>query len=290
MIYDCFTFFNELELLELRLNELAGVVDKFVLVEAAKTHTGKPKPLHYQDNRARFSQFKDKIIHIVVDDMPTAKNPWVLERFQRNAIARGLANCKPDDFVLVSDLDEIPRATTVAEMKQKLLFENNWTANLAHAALNSTFVKWLTKPKDLRWKLRRNNPFIYKFQQVHFTNYLNCRFIEPPFWYGTRMIHYRDYSTADEIRYSGYKVVENGGWHFTYMGGADRVRQKLEAYAHQENNLPQHTDAQAIDTVINRGESLFNKGGRLQFVPLDDSFPRYLLENRGKYASWIKPL
>jgi len=290
MLYDCFTFFNELELLELRLNEMAGVVDKFVLVEAAQTHTGKPKPLHYQENRARFSAFQDKIIHIAVADMPTSKDPWVLERFQRNAISRGLANCRPDDIVLVSDLDEIPRAATVAEMKQKLPFEDSWSAKLAHGVLNSHLVKCLTHPKDLRWKLRRNHPFVYRFQQVHFTNYLNCRFVESPFWYGTRLIHYRDFSTADEIRYSGYKVVENGGWHFTYMGGADRVRQKLDAYAHQENNLPQLADPQAIDRVINQGQSLFNKGGKVQFVPLDDTFPRYLLEHRDKYASWIKPV
>ena len=90
MIYDCFTFFNELELLELRLNELAGVVDKFVLVEATQTHTNKPKPLHYHENRARFSAFHDKIIHVIVDDMPQSSDPWIPENFQRKCIARGL--------------------------------------------------------------------------------------------------------------------------------------------------------------------------------------------------------
>lgn len=106
MIYDCFTFFNELELLELRLNELAGIVDKFVLVEATQTHTNQLKPLYFQENRARFSAFRDKIIHVVVDDLPVSKDAWVPENFQRNAIARGLVNCQPDDFILVSDLDE----------------------------------------------------------------------------------------------------------------------------------------------------------------------------------------
>lgn len=75
MIYDCFTFFNELELLELRLHELADVVDKFVLVEATKTHSNKSKPLYYWENRSRFGEFHDKIIHIIVDDLPDAKDP-----------------------------------------------------------------------------------------------------------------------------------------------------------------------------------------------------------------------
>ena len=71
MIYDCFIFFNELELLELRLNELAGVVDKFVLVEATRTFTNEPKPLFFQENRARFREFDSRIIHVVVADSPS---------------------------------------------------------------------------------------------------------------------------------------------------------------------------------------------------------------------------
>src|ERR1022692_3538362 len=85
MIYDCFTFFDELELLELRLHELGDVVDKFVWVEATKTHSNKSKPLHYQENRVLFQAFHDQIIHVVVDDMPDSNDSWVLENFQRNA-------------------------------------------------------------------------------------------------------------------------------------------------------------------------------------------------------------
>src|SRR5579863_8430750 len=116
MIYDCFTFFNELELLELRLNELAGVVDRFVIVEATKTHSGKPKPLHYRDNQARISRFHSQIIHVIVDDMPVSDDAWTLENFQRNCIVRGLTGCRPDDFILISDLDELPRAGVVKRM------------------------------------------------------------------------------------------------------------------------------------------------------------------------------
>jgi len=287
MIYDCFTFFNELELLEVRLHELAGVVDKFVLVEATKTHSNKAKPLYYQENRARFSAFHDKIIHLVVE-LPESKNPWVPENFQRNAIARGLVGCQPRDIIMVSDADEIPRATTVAEVSRNLPWSDSWSARLGHAALSSTAVKWLTYPKDIRWKLRKNHPFILKFQQNLYNYFLNGRSPSMPYWQGTRLLHYRDFVSAEEIRHSGYQLVENGGWHFTYMGGAERISQKLQSYAHYNEDERQHLEAKAIHELINRGGQLFAPGQQLQFVPLDETFPRYILENRDKYSAWIK--
>ena len=90
MIFDCFTFNDELELLEIRLNVLKDVVDRFVLVEATKTFTNKSKPLIYEENKDRFKEFADKIIHIVVDDFPDDDNPWARENWQRNKIMEGL--------------------------------------------------------------------------------------------------------------------------------------------------------------------------------------------------------
>ena len=290
MIYDCFTFFNELELLELRLHELAGVVDKFVLVEATKTHSNKTKPLYYQENRARFGEFHDQIIHIIVEDMPDAKNAWVLENYQRNCIARGLVNCRPDDFVLISDLDEIPRATTVAQVSREMPFRDDFLSNLTHAALNSRLVKGIFHRKGLRSKLRNNHPFVVKFRQLLYRHFLNCRTVRPPFTHGTRMLHFRDFSGAEEMRHSGYKIVEDGGWHFSFMGGVERIREKLAAYAHQERNLPQYTDPQVISERINRGTPLGGLDSELRFVPLDDSYPRYVLEHPEKFSSWIKPV
>src|SRR5947208_2297917 len=110
MIYDCFTFFNELDLLEIRLNVLTEIVDRFVLVEAHQTHQGEHKPLYFAENRARFHRYNDKIIHVVVDGFPPdAVSPWDRENHQRNCIARGLAGARLGDTVLISDADEIPR-------------------------------------------------------------------------------------------------------------------------------------------------------------------------------------
>lgn len=290
MIYDCFSFFNEVELLEIRLHELADVVDKFVLVEATKTHANKPKPLYFQENRARFSAFQDKIIHIVVDDLPDVQDAFLLERWQRNAIAQGLTQCRPDDVVMVSDVDEIPRATTVAAISRGLRFDDGFFASLPHTALNSHVAKRIFHRKGLRWRLRKRHPFVLKFKQDQFNYFLNCRPSIPPYWYGTRMLHYRDYSLAEEVRHSGYKIIPNAGWHFSYMGGAERVSQKLQAYSHQEHNKPEFTDPKFIEESINRGTSPLNQEWRLHPVPLDETFPHYLLEHREQFAAWIKPV
>ena len=88
MIYDCFTFFNEFDLLEIRLNELDSVVDKFVLVEATKTFSGKDKPLYFNENKNKFNKFLNKIIHVIVDEYPNLNGDWVIENHQRNEISK----------------------------------------------------------------------------------------------------------------------------------------------------------------------------------------------------------
>ena len=125
MIYDCFTFFNELDLLEIRLNVLNDVVDRFVLVEATKTHSGKDKPLYFNDNKERYKAFQHKVIHVIVDDYPPFVTAWTYENHQRNAILRGLTQANPDDAIMISDLDEIPRPDLVcthAQAKTTVLF------------------------------------------------------------------------------------------------------------------------------------------------------------------------
>ena len=91
MIFDCFTFCNELDLLELRLETLSDVVDKFVLVEADRTFTGKSKPFFFAENKARFTNYLDRIIHVQVEDMPQTNNPWDREHFQRKGLFVGAA-------------------------------------------------------------------------------------------------------------------------------------------------------------------------------------------------------
>jgi hypothetical protein len=130
VIYDCFPFFNELDLLDIRLHELSDVVDKFVLVEATRTFTGNPKPLYFWENRKQFTPFLSQIIHVVVDDMPMTKEElsastqkdlrwlesdyqhganWIRDRHQRNAIMRAVDYLDDYDIIIIEDADEMLR-------------------------------------------------------------------------------------------------------------------------------------------------------------------------------------
>ena len=287
MIYDCFTFFNELELLELRLHELAGIVDFFVLVEARRTFTNRPKPLFFQNNREQFAQFKDKIIHVIVEDSPDLADPWAVEHFQRNCIARGLAKCQPGDWILISDVDEIPRASTLKNFIRRHSLAKGFWPDAVIRPLIRGFSAW----KFSRGRVRRNHPYVFKFQQSNHRHFLNCVTVSPASeaaWFGTRAVCYRDFSTAQEIRHSGHKIVKHGGWHFTSMGGVARIQEKLRSFAHQEYNRPEILAEDYIAGVLAGGKSLLHPNEELKFGPLDDSYPRYLLAHPEKYSGWTK--
>lgn len=271
MIYDCFTFYNELDLLELRLHELAPVVDRFVLVEATKTHSNQPKPLYFEENKARFSEFLPKIIHIVVSDFPSEpENRWILENYQRNAIMRGLEDCRPDDVVIVSDIDEIVRAEAVLANKGKpgikffrqrlyYYFFNCMCTNLTWKQAKMAFYRDLHSPQWLRDYPGQKHP-----TRLH------------KYWYRIkRLIGPKDV------------FIDDGGWHFSYIGGVDSIKLKIKSFAHSELDKEEFLEPDRILSAIERGEDLFGRGLKYEFVPLDDSFPRYLVENRERYRSMI---
>ncbi|MCS6905271.1 MAG: N-acetylglucosaminyltransferase [Bacteroidia bacterium] len=264
-VFDCFCFFNELDLLELRLHTLAECVDYFVLVEATRTHQNQKKKLFFQDNKNRYQPFLDKIIHVVVDSYPgfwnkfRKPNAWDLEKHQKNAIAKGLQSCHPQDIILFSDVDEIPNPYCVIK------------------------------------NLGRNE--ILVFQQKHFYFYLNYLAVERDntndkkkyvWWYGTLMFPYYQLSTFSKMRrkrdfkkYKKVHVLKEAGWHFGYLGGVEKIIQKLEAFAHTEYNHPLYKNPIYIQQKIEQGQSLFQEYPfRLIKVPLDDSFPAYLLQNQ----------
>ena len=116
-VYDCFTFFNEMELLEIRLNELYDEVDHFVIVENPLTFSGNEKELYFEKNKERFKKFEDKIIHVVGPKRPE-EGVWAREEAQRNDILLGLKDAKEDDIIIVSDLDEIVKKEKIKEIKK----------------------------------------------------------------------------------------------------------------------------------------------------------------------------
>ena len=119
-VYDCFSYWDEDLLLDLRLNLLNEYVDYFVIVEGNKTWQNNSKKLQFSLNK--HNQFKDKIIYIPVEDMPGGDNPYLRENFQRNAISRGLVDANNEDIIIISDLDEIPNPSTFKHFKKKMKY------------------------------------------------------------------------------------------------------------------------------------------------------------------------
>ena len=283
MTYDCFTFFNELDLLEIRLNTLKDVVDRFVMAEATRTHSGKPKELLFELNRGRFAAFADRISYVVVDDLLSEAEvardpmrlPWVNENRQRNALARGLRFANGEDVIMVSDLDEIPRPESVRRA-----------------------VELAARGEVVR------------LEQDVFMYYLNFKDYRNPRWsLGTVALSKKTLDTSkrlDAVRFDRYTVgsensgrtvhkvrflspsrtLRHAGWHMTYMGGAEAIRRKMLSFAHHEALKP----LDIVERRLARGENVLNGAQDCFAVELDGSFPKYVLANRERFGRLIFPV
>lgn len=282
MIYDTFPFFNELELLEVRLEELSPVVDRFVIAEATRTHSNQPKPLHFAENRERFARHLPKIIHVAVDDCPDTSDAWAIEKFQRDAVARGLAGCKPDDIVLNSDVDEIPRAEAIRELVRRMRFRTDPWARLRSSVLRQT---WLVRL--VRNAFKKHHPLVWVLQHRQFYHFLDCASESVPWWDGTRAVFHRDFTRARDLRSWKGRRLANAGWHFSYMGGAERVREKLRAFAHQEYNKPEFVDLHRVEEALRQGRWALGPEHRLSWVPFDESYPAFMQAHPERFRAWL---
>jgi len=230
-IIDTFTFFNELSMLLLRLTELDEVVDTFVLVEATLTFTGISKPLIFQENKAMFEKFLHKIVHIVVEDLPNLPDTvtWTRENAQRSAIARAAPqlNLQPDDLIIVSDVDEIPDPMQLAKLKLTGL------PGGIHS-LHQDFYYYNTSCKSYdTW----THPKIAEFRT-----------------FGGKVPDFSEFrSTHTPLS------ISPGGWHFSYFGGVEKIRTKLQSFSHNEFNTDYYTNPDRITSVIQSGKDLFDR-------------------------------
>ena len=119
-IFDCFSYWDEDLLLDLRLNILNDFVDFFVIVEGNKTWQNNSKKLKFDINK--YSKFKNKIKYIKVEDLPEGEDPYKRENFQRNSILRGLSNADDEDIIMISDLDEIPNPKVLSNFKKEMKY------------------------------------------------------------------------------------------------------------------------------------------------------------------------
>ena len=266
-IFDCFPFFNEIDLLELRLNELWDVVDVFVIVEAKQTFTGNPKPMCLLDNKERLAKYMHKVRYVVVEDFPPNLDDWGKETYQRNEIRKELSDVLPDDIVMLSDVDEIPRADVVKSIAERGIY-----------------------PKE-----------VFCLSLDLYSYYLNIKLPEKWERQSTRMIRAGDLSSIQSLRRvkaptkglrrnlmrqikssrgMGYWVqrvlVPDTGWHFTWLGGTEAIALKGSSIA-VHSSLPQgEKSTEWADTRMN---TLLEDGTRYTLVDIDNSFPSFVRNN-----------
>ena len=241
-IYDCFIFFNELDLLELRLNILDSYVDYFVICEASVTHSGYKKDYVFEKNKKRFEKFLDKIIHLKIDDIPEdfsnieiKINPETFDEecvndihtfiketnlfnkkteqhfgrdfFQKESLRRGLQNCDENDIIMLSDCDEIPNPKVLEKVDK---FINDYD--------------------------------FFTFNQKTYYYYINL--LKETSWKGSRMGLYKNLKkySFNKLRAQQNCEISEGGWHFSFMGGSEQVKLKIKSYSHQELNTSEYID------------------------------------------------
>jgi beta-1,4-mannosyl-glycoprotein beta-1,4-N-acetylglucosaminyltransferase len=245
-IVDAFIFYNELDMLQYRLSLLYDIVDHFILVESTRTFIGKSKPLYYQENRERFSRFQDKIVHVVVDDLrehPSKQEVWDNERFQRNCIDRGIRQLSLDsrDIIIIGDVDEIPDDSTLLTLQRQ-------NVRVEYANLLQDFYYYnLTCKNAQKWHLAKLCCYEYYVDVLQRTPQ-KCREI------------------------IANQHVKLGGWHLSYFGGAQFIRNKIENFSHQEFNSPEFTDIERIDEKIKKGEDLFSRSHETWIhIPYEDN-------------------
>jgi len=228
LVWDCFIFNDELDLLELRLHELADAVDRFVIVEGDHTYQGRPRSPVFPSHADRFARWSDKIVHLTARLAEGAS--WDREHEQRRAILGGLDDAGPDDLVLISDVDEIPRPAVVERL-----------------------AKDLTEPHSLGMEF-----FYYRF---------NLRV--PELWIRAKAGRAHDVTDPQTLRMDDrLPVIPDAGWHFSYLGDTETILAKLDAFAHTEISDGGFGTPRHVERSIELGVD-FIRGRVLERVGLD---------------------
>ena len=293
-IFDCFQFFDENMMLDLRLNILNDHVHKFVIVENAFMHSGQKKNPVFDINN--FSKFKDKIIYILVDKLPPGlhqidkiedkntrgnriiDNTLMIEHNQRNTILKGLNESLDDDLIIVSDVDEIPNLKKISSsvikkklihFKQKMYYykfnleysSKPWFGSKACLKKNLILPQWLRDTKERKYPLWRFDILFSK------------------------------------MKYNSIQYVENGGWHFVNIKSPEEIEKKLNNFGHHLEYKESGLNLDDIKKMVNKGKAIYDyhadmrtskwSGNEdLKKVSIKE-LPSYIQQNVIKYKEWI---
>jgi beta-1,4-mannosyl-glycoprotein beta-1,4-N-acetylglucosaminyltransferase len=234
MIVDGFMFYNEIDMLLYRMESLNEFVDYFIIVESKYTHSGKEKPLFYNENKDLFKVYNSKIVHIILDEAPfiypninySKSEQWENEHFHRNGIRHGIDKLKlsNEDIIAVSDLDEIPDRNILKSIKNgSVVIDNIYSLNqdLYYYNLNSKVLVSWSLAKILNYK-------------TYISLNLSCQ----------------------DLRHHNCKIIDKGGWHLSYFGDKYFIRNKIQNFGHQEFNNENYTDLQKIENnMVNQIEA-----------------------------------
>ena len=263
-IYDCFQYFDEDHMVDLRLNILDQYVDYFVISESTKTHQGKDKKINFDIKK--FSKFKKKIKFIVADynESINFKNhiggESPIEQHQRNSLIKGIEDASSEDLIILSDSDEIPDLTKLNEIK--------------------------------------NNKKIIAFSQKMFMYKINLQNIDESNWIGSKITMKKNITTMQNLRNLKFKKYPfwridkynlqtiKGGWHFSFLQTPDQILNKIKSFSHGEFNI-NNINEKIIEEKILKNEDILGRGITLKKTPLDSSYPSYILENKEKFSKWI---
>ena len=262
-IYDCITFFQENFITNLRFEILDEVVDYFVVCESKYNHRGEKKRLNFNLLNPKF---ESKIIYLVLNENFKEKNLWKNQAVQREYIFNGLRNAGENDYVMFSDPDEIPNPEMIKRLN-----------------LTSKYGIFL------------QNCFCYKLNI--FNEY------ETP-WEGTRICKKKNLKSFDYLRQKILKknlkksflkfyiekniqLIQNGGWHFNSLLSPEEISKKLKTFAHEEYASDKFSDIEVIKKKIRDKKDLFDRGNEYKKIKIDNSYPKYIINNLEKFKNWI---
>lgn len=287
-IYDCFPFFMELDLLDLRLRHLSPLVHRFVLAESAFDFAGNAKPLYFEQNKDRFAEFKDRIVHVIVKDKPpNASKRWAIQRHQRDQLARGLGDARPDDLIMISDVDEIPKLSSVETMRDAL-------------TQRRLFATFAMDHHVYRLNLRNKGRGVVNGKErgiITGTRAVRMRDLKVP--HLVRQLKRRYWKSApdwsDQIPARFNAIAATGkplprlhlpdaGWHMHSVGGRDLLKAKWDSFIVDEQFQGQTSWDDAFGDALEAGEVAQKLG--LERVPLED-LPFELTSDPDRYQHLI---
>ena len=258
-LIDCFLYHNEDLVLDIRLNTLNEHVNKFVIVESKFDHQGNKKGLNFDFKK--FKKFENKINYQVIEEFPEDISNWDRENYQRNFIVNGLDEFNENDYIIISDVDEIP------DLKKLRNLQNN------------------------KFTVFQQKMFYYKFNLLNSTE---------PIWYGSKICKKKHLKSPQWLRdqkvknypfWKFYKIkwniIKDGGWHFSFLMDAKQIKSKLESYAHAEFNNKNFNTLEKINFSLKNQVDLFDRKIEFEKIVFDETFPKYILNNKEKYKNWI---